>query len=379
MGSLTTPKYESLDCEPHLNETQAGGVKHNREAVLEPEAVPPFQRQSRHPEVTEPAAAMANDLLIQPDSESQANAAAAGGVEIDVTFGTPIKERPIWVDLYESVRDVFFPPKYPPLELTSTPIPVPDRMAVKRNPLAWGIASFFNVGIMALLVFVGVRTIINKTAKPPSLLETPIDVTEFKAPKSDSMAHGGGGSPDKVEAIKGKIPPRMQALDVAPKLIQPPTPTIDVQKDIVIPDNPTLPNFGMSKSPNVNLDSRGNGNGMGTGNGYGNGYGSGTGGNIGGGLYKVGGGVSVPVVIKEAEAEFSDEARRAKYQGVCIVSIIVDAQGNPQSPHVVRPLGMGLDEKALEAVMKYKFKPAMKEGRTPVPVMVNIEINFRLY
>ena len=78
------------------------------------------------------------------------------------------------------------------------------------------------------------------------------------------------------------------------------------------------------------------------------------------------------------EAEFSDEARRAKYQGVCLISLIVDAQGNPQNPRVVRPLGMGLDEKALEAVRKYKFKPAMKGG-TPVPVMMSIEVNFRLY
>jgi periplasmic protein TonB len=46
---------------------------------------------------------------------------------------------------------------------------------------------------------------------------------------------------------------------------------------------------------------------------------------------------------------------------------------------VVRPLGMGLDEKALEAVRKYKFKPALKDGRTPVPVMVTIAVNFRLY
>jgi TonB family protein len=78
------------------------------------------------------------------------------------------------------------------------------------------------------------------------------------------------------------------------------------------------------------------------------------------------------------DPEFSDEARRNKYQGIVVVSLIVDAQGNPQNPKVVRPLGMGLDEKALEAVMKYKFKPAMSNGK-PVPVMINVEINFRIY
>ena len=106
---------------------------------------------------------------------------------------------------------------------------------------------------------------------------------------------------------------------------------------------------------------------------------SGYGGGAGGGLYRVGGGVSAPVALNNVEAEFSDEARRAKYQGVCLISLIVDAQGNPQNPRVIRTLGMGLDEKALEAVRKYKFRPAMKDGKTPVPVMISVEVNFRLY
>jgi len=66
-----------------------------------------------------------------------------------------------------------------------------------------------------------------------------------------------------------------------------------------------------------------------------------------GAIYNVGGGVSAPVPVFNSEAEFSDEARRAKYQGVGVVAIIVDAQGNPLNPHVVRtPSGMGLDEKS---------------------------------
>jgi len=93
----------------------------------------------------------------------------------------------------------------------------------------------------------------------------------------------------------------------------------------------------------------------------------------------VGGGVSAPVPLNSVEAEFTDEARRAKYQGVCLVSMIIDAQGNPQSARVVRGLKMGLNEKALEAARKYRFKPAMLDGKTPVPVMITVEVNFRLY
>jgi TonB family protein len=331
--------------------------------------------------------------MIQPDSESQAAATTAGRVDLDVTFGIPIEERPIWVDLYESVRDVFFPPKYPPLQLTSTPIPVPDRMAVKRNPWAWGIATTINVAILLVVLFFVGKKIIEAT-KPP-LNATNIDLTDFKGLQAANKAGGGGGGGDHslIDPTKGKLPkleknpitpPQVQALD-KPKL--PMESAINVQKELTLPDNPLLPNIGMKNSVNVQLASngQGGGSGMGTGSGgglgsgNGNGYGPGSGGNAGGGLYSIGGGVSSPVLIYHVEAEFSDEARRAKYQGVCIVSIIVDRQGIPQNPRVVRPLGMGLDEKALEAIKQYRFKPAMKDGKTAVPVMINVEIDFRLY
>jgi TonB family protein len=105
---------------------------------------------------------------------------------------------------------------------------------------------------------------------------------------------------------------------------------------------------------------------------------SGGDGNVGG-LYRIGGRVSAPIALNSVVAAFTDEARQAKRQGVCLASVIVDAQGNPQNPRVVRGLGMGLDEKALEAVRNYKFKPAMLDGRQPVPVLITVEVNFRLY
>ena len=95
------------------------------------------------------------------------------------------------------------------------------------------------------------------------------------------------------------------------------------------------------------------------------------------GLYRVGGAVSAPVLIRAPEAEFSDQAITARYQGFCLIGLIVDTHGNPQNVHVVKPLGMGLDEKAMEAVREYRFKPAMKD-ETPVPVAVTVEVNFKL-
>lgn len=337
---------------------------------------------------------MANELLTNPETETPAAAAVLDGHELDAFLGKAFEEKPIWVGLWEGIRDVFFPPKLPPLELTSTPIPVPDRMAVKANPWAIGISTGMNIAILALVLFLLGKHIIEQVNKPV-LIATDIDVSEFKAPKADKLAGGGGGGGDHsiVDPSKGKLPkieknpvtpPQVQTVD---KPLLPMEAAIDVQKTITLPDNPMLPNIGMKNSVNVKLDSngQGSGGGMGTGShgglgsGDGNGYGPGQGGNTGGGLYRVGGGVSAPVPLNSVEAEFSDEARRAKYQGVVIISLIVDAQGNPQNPRVVRALGMGLDEKAIEAVRKYKFKPALKDGRTPVPVMINVEVNFRLY
>ena len=333
--------------------------------------------------------------MTQPDSQVPGFATGTEGHELDSFLGKAFDEKPIWTGLYESVRDVFFPQKLPPLELTSTPIPVPDRMAVKTNPWAVGTATVVNGGILALILFMGARAIIQHINPP--MITTPIDVGSFKmdAPKSAQAAGGGGGggSHDMIDPIKGKLPklekapvtPPMVPILEKPKLAM--EPAIAVQDNIKLPDNPLLPNIGMKNSTNVQLASNGQGigGGMGTGSGgglgsgTGNGYGPGTGGNTGGGVFRVGGQVSAPVALLTPEAEFSDEARRAKYQGEVMITLIVDAQGNPQNPRVVRPLGMGLDEKALEAVRKYKFKPALKDGKTPVPVIITIAVNFRLY
>jgi TonB family protein len=92
----------------------------------------------------------------------------------------------------------------------------------------------------------------------------------------------------------------------------------------------------------------------------------------------VGDGVSAPRAIYTPEPEFSEEARKAKYQGVVVLNIIVGVDGRVHSPRVVRSLGMGLDEKAVETVKTWKFDPSKKDGR-PVGVEMNIEVAFNLY
>jgi TonB family protein len=160
--------------------------------------------------------------------------------------------------------------------------------------------------------------------------------------------------------------------------------TIAVPPDVKLPDNPTMAMIGVHSSANVMLVSGGPGGPTGIGSGDGDGDGPGHGRNGWGlglldGIYVPGtNGVTQPVPIFTPEAEFSDDARRQKYQGACTISVIIDAQGNPQNPRVIQPLGMGLDEKALAAVMRYRFKAAKKDGK-PVAVRISVIVNFRLY
>jgi TonB family protein len=122
----------------------------------------------------------------------------------------------------------------------------------------------------------------------------------------------------------------------------------------------------------------GSGNGGGVGSGEGPGVGPGRGGGIGGGVFKVGGGVSAPRAVFTPDPEYSEEARKAKFQGTCVLWLVVGPDGHPRDIRVARTLGLGLDEKAIEAVKQWKFEPAMKDGK-PVAVMINVEVSFRLY
>ncbi len=126
------------------------------------------------------------------------------------------------------------------------------------------------------------------------------------------------------------------------------------------------------------VPSNGVGVGGGIGSGSGGGVGSGHGGpGVGPGIFHVGDGVSAPRAIYTPEPEFSEEARKAKYQGVVVVTIIVGTDGHVHNPRVVRSLGMGLDEKAIEGVKTWKFDPSKKDGRA-VAVEMNVEVAFNL-
>jgi len=95
------------------------------------------------------------------------------------------------------------------------------------------------------------------------------------------------------------------------------------------------------------------------------------------GVFRIGGDVSAPMPIFKVEPEYSEEARAAGFQGTVLLAVVINEEGTPTSIKVVRSLGMGLDEKAIEALGKWKFRPGMKAGK-PVSVHANVEMAFRL-
>ncbi|MDR3738113.1 MAG: TonB family protein [Terracidiphilus sp.] len=92
---------------------------------------------------------------------------------------------------------------------------------------------------------------------------------------------------------------------------------------------------------------------------------------------RVGNGVSAPVAIFKPEPEYSEAARTAKLQGKVTLDLIVNVDGRPSQVRVAQPLGMGLDEKAVEAVRKWRFRPGSKDGHA-VPIQAKVEVRFRL-
>ena len=218
------------------------------------------------------------------------------------------------------------------------------------------------------------------------------ELGSYPLPAAADRIGGGGGGGDRSPqpasrgnpprfALEQMTPPAIIVHNEADKLRAEPTvvgpPELSLARTVQIGDPLSSILERSSNGPGsgggIGAGSRG-GVGPGTGPGVGSGYGGG----IGGGPYLAGRGVSAPRAIYDPEPDYSDEARRAKYQGVVVLRVIVGSDGLPQDMRVARTLGMGLDEKAMEAVRQWRFQPGYKDGHA-VAVVVDVEVNFRLY
>ncbi len=303
--------------------------------------------------------------------------------------------KPWFMTIGTNIKEYFIPPKLPPLEITSKPVAVKDIWGFSGGQgRRAGLSSMLiHGGVIALLFLVGTnKAVQQKVRETVTLIAPDIEPYVPQAKPKDQQMGGGGGGGDRspLPASKGRapraalrqfVPPMAVVNNDDPKLVMEPT--------IIVPLDAQLPNVNMAQwgdplakiGPPSNGPGSGGGIGSGKGGGIGSGdgagFGPGKGGGIGGGVYRIGGGVSAPALVFKVEPEYSEEARKAKFQGTVVLYVVVDDKGNPRDLRIVRPLGLGLDEKALEAVQKWRFKPGYLNGKA-VSVAATIEVNFRL-
>lgn len=303
--------------------------------------------------------------------------------ELHLLLQNQTLDEPIWKSLFRNIDDFFFPKKLPPLVLTSKPIAVPDRMKVKRSPASVATAFVVHALLILLIGFLLAKKILKLSAPPAKVATIDLSTPPIAPPGAKPMG-GGGGNHDATPAQQGKLPPQVKtplAPMMHPIIEQPKLPT---QMAVVMPDvklpNLNMPNFGDPNGPKISgPGSLGNGGGNGIGGGQGDGVGPGKGGGYGGGIYQVGtGGTTAPTLTYGPEAEFTDEARRAKYQADVDVYVLVGPDGLVKSARVLRDPGMGLGQSALTTVKTYRFKPAMNAGK-PVAVWVTVQVGFTIY
>jgi TonB family protein len=301
---------------------------------------------------------------------------------------------PWYKSFIQNIKDVVNPPKLAPLEVTSKPVAVKDIWGLYGHKKQSFMASFgFQVCLVGLVLVLGTNKAVQDKVKEFVPLIAPIDLAPppVATPKKQMMGGGGGGGDrSPLPASKGRLPKAALKQFTPPMaVVNNPNPKLTMEPSIIAPPDVSLPNVNMSQygdplakiGPASNGPGSGggigSGSGGGVGSGKGGGFGPGEGGGVGGGVFRVGGGVTAPALLAKVEPEYSEEARKAKYQGTVLLYVQVSPEGKAVNMRVLHSLGLGLDEKAMEAVKKWRFKPGTKDGK-PVTVEAQIEVNFRL-
>ena len=121
----------------------------------------------------------------------------------------------------------------------------------------------------------------------------------------------------------------------------------------------------------------GTGTGTGLGSGDGTGIGPGSGGGTGGGPFRPGAGIEPPRLLREVKADYTEDARRNGLEGEVVMEIVITRSGSVSDVKVLKRLGGGLDERAIQAVRQWRFAPATRKG-LPVDVLVEVAVEFKL-
>jgi len=291
----------------------------------------------------------------------------------------------------DRVKELFFPVKQAPLPFEVRPVKVKEIWSKDEN---FGWTQFASIGVHAGVSALILIPFFLRMAQPTQAVGkdtnvTPIDISDYisKLPAGNNKAGGGGGANDHTltPVNKGKLP-KFKMTQFTPPQVRPINPNPKLVADASLlgpPDlkvtNPNLPTFG-DPLANGTSDSLGHGNGTGIGSGTGGGLGPGENGGTGGGAFRAGvNGVGVPKCYYQPDPPYSEEARKAKYQGIVVVEAIIETDDRVTNIRIVKSPGLGLDEKTIETVRTWRCKAASGPNGKPVRTSVPIEVSFRLF
>ncbi len=228
-------------------------------------------------------------------------------------------------------------------------------------------------------------------------LEKPVrfvarDVLRLPALSSPKTTEGGGGGGQRspLPPSLGRLPRAASRQFVPPTPVQEnPQPKLIVEPTLVIPADVALPHVDVAVygdpfgRPGLPSGGPGSGSGIGDGRhggvgpGKGPGFGPGEDGGVRSGPRAARGDSRGPILIYKVEPEYTDDARKARLQGIILLAAEVDTNGHVRNPRVRQGLGLGLDERALEAVLLWRFRPGLRDGE-PISTPALIEVHFHL-
>ena len=253
------------------------------------------------------------------------------------------------------------------------------------------LSGALHAAAIALVLFTtGVRPSSPKNSGHVTLI-LPADLPRYDValPQRED-AGGGGGMRAKTEASIGNLPKRALKQFLAPMVkAENANPILTIEPSIIADPEITVPQLNLAQfgDPHgvVGPPSPGRGKGGGIGDGEGTGVGPGQGpgagpgrdGGIASGHSGFQGSLTEPVLLWKAEPEYSEEARKAKLQGSVLMRVEIDTRGQVQNMVIAQGLGLGLDERAMDAVRRWKFRAGMRNGK-PVITSALIQVTFRL-
>ena len=251
----------------------------------------------------------------------------------------------------------------------------------RKNPEALVLSLLGQSAILGLIIYLTTCAI----ERTPEVVRHPPGAETLRLIFSGHNG-GGGGNYDPLPASHGNLPKASLADQIVSPTVRVPTemPRLPMPETVMVAPEVKLMEGGQIGDPlskfSVPSDGPGGPGGMGSGCCDGVGPSKGPGFGIGPeGIYPAGAhGVTVPQVIYSPEPSFSDEARKSKTQGKVTLLLVVGKDGRPSSIRVRESLGMGLDERAIEAVTRWRFRAATLNGQ-PVATQIAVEVDFHLY